>query len=398
MENSLIPKAATDFRAVLGQNMNALKNFLGDEKRALHFMSSVMSSFQKIPKLLECTQSSLMGAFMEAAAAGLYPSDYSGDCYVIPYRDRGVTKAQFQMGYKGFKTLAYRSGVRRLGTDVVREKDTYKEERGTTQKIKHVVPPSGDRGAAYRAYAWAELENGEVIFRSMSRDEILQIAKKSKSFGSEYSPWDERNDPELWMWQKTVFKQLAKMLPTSQTMERAVYADNVSEKGGHTEYKDGSFVDMEQETTSEYFDAVVETIGNAKAEELALIVGSLDHSKLTQSQEVDLLHFLAERKKVLFAEKQIAETVTTPKEEQPQEATATSAQPISEKAKEESQYSKRNVLRIMKNLTTINEFNGLRDECRRVFNAGEISKEEFFEINAEIQEKLNEISGQTSIV
>ena len=63
----------------------------------------------------------------------------------------------------------------------------------------------------------------------------MKIKKLSQAAGSKYSPWNSGNDPELWMWQKTAWKQLAKMLPTSEKLDRAVYLDNVSERGGYIE-------------------------------------------------------------------------------------------------------------------------------------------------------------------
>lgn len=214
----------------------ALKNFLGNQENALRFQSAVMQCIQATPKLLECTPESLLGAFMECAALGLYPSNHSGDCYVIPYKEKQrdgtyITNAQFQMGYRGFKTLGYRSGVLRCGTDIVYENDEFKEERGTIQKLKH-VPAQGDRGKPVGAYAWAEVNKDSVVFNYMSQEEIMKIKSMSKASGKSFSPWNS-NDPMLWMWQKTAFKQLAKMMPTTDKLDRAIYLDNVSERGGY---------------------------------------------------------------------------------------------------------------------------------------------------------------------
>lgn len=220
---------ATPFQKLLQSKKKALENFLGDEHNALRFMSAVMYCMEKIPELATCNHNSLMGAFMECAALGLYPGTNSGDCYVLPYGGQ----AQFQMGYRGFKTLAYRAGILACGSDIVRENDKYREFRGTNPRVEHTVPLKGERGEAYRAYAWAEVTPGNIVFKSMNKEEIMKIKELSKSKNSKYSPWNSANDPELWMWQKTCFKQLAKLLPTSEKMDRAVYVDNVSERGGY---------------------------------------------------------------------------------------------------------------------------------------------------------------------
>jgi recombination protein RecT len=246
----------------LNQRKNALKNFLGNEQNALRFMSSVMHSIQKTPKLLQCSPDSLLGAFMECAAIGLYPSNYSGDCYVLPYRKKdGSFEAQFQIGYKGIKTLAYRSGINRCGAQIVFSNDDFKQILGTSPRIDH-FPAKEDRGVAVGAYAWAEVNNGSVVFQYMTEDEIMEIKKMSPASRSKYSPWNT-NDPQKWMWKKTAFKQAGKMMPTSDKLNRAIYLDNVSERGG--------YIKSESEVVEVPFDNDPETKaekGNAKKEAL----------------------------------------------------------------------------------------------------------------------------------
>lgn len=245
-------------RKLLISQMGALQNFLGNQENALRFMSAVAHAVQKVPALRECTTESLLGAFMECAALGLYPGNASGDCYVLPYKN----DAQFQMGYRGFKTLAFRAGIKSCGTDVVHENDEFLEERGTVQKLTH-VPAEGDRGQPIGAYAWAKIGD-EIVFRYMKKEDILKIKEKSKSKNSEYSPWASKNDPMLWMWQKTVFKQLAKLLPTSEVLDRAVYVDNVNERGGHVAGAERNVVEVPFEATED------EQIESGKARKAAM--------------------------------------------------------------------------------------------------------------------------------
>jgi len=228
-ETSLV--TVDSFRQVLLSKKAALNNFLGSEKNALRFMSAVAHCIQTTPKLLDCTRESLMGAFMTAASLNLYPGGNGGDCYILPYRSKAGTQAQFQIGYRGFKTLAYRSGILRCGTEVVYANDKFSQELGTIQKLIH-IPATGERGDAIGAYAWSEVTQGNIVFKYMTRDQVMEIKKTSKSKDSQYSPWNA-NDPEKWMWQKTSFKQLAKLLPTSDDLDRAVHLDNVSERGGY---------------------------------------------------------------------------------------------------------------------------------------------------------------------
>jgi len=260
-----VPKPAPSkegaFGLILQSKQNALRNFLGNEENALKFMSSVMNCIQKTPALLECSQPSLLGAFMEAAALGLMPGGQSGDCYVLPYRTKNGMMAQFQMGYKGFKTLAFRSGISRMGAELVCVNDFYEEERGTNPRITHRTPVKGERGEPYRVYAWAEIAKGDMVFVSMDKEEVMKIKAMSKSKDS--GPWAS-GDPMLWMWKKTAIKQLAKLLPTSDKLERAVYVDNVNERGGYMK-GENELVEVPFEPKSS--DEKIED-GNAKKESM----------------------------------------------------------------------------------------------------------------------------------
>lgn len=261
MENNLIKAAESALKLALHSKTAALKNFLGSEDKALKFASAVLQAVQQNPKLLECTQDSLMGAFMQCASLGFFPTNYSGDCYVLPYRTKDGMMAQFQIGYRGFKTLAFRSGISRCGTEVVFENDTFKEELGTIQKLTHIPSVEADRGRAIGAYAWAEVTPGNIVFKFMREADVMKIKATSKAKDASFSPWNS-NDPMLWMWQKTAFKQLAKLLPTSDELERAVRLDNVSERGGYI--KDESTV-VEQS-----FDDSVDVVEVGKAKKEAL--------------------------------------------------------------------------------------------------------------------------------
>jgi len=229
------------FIKALGARQSALKNFLGTEENALKFMSAVMHAIQKTPALLECDSESVLGAFMECAALDLYPSTHSGDCYVLPYKG----KAQFQLGYKGVRTLAYRAGILRCGAEIVYKNDKFKKTLGTVQELVH-EPAEGERGDPVGAYAWAEVTRGSIIFEHLTKDEIMTIKDTSPAKGSQYSPWN-KNDPMLWMWKKTAFKQLGKMMPSSDKLARALHLDNVSERGGYIK-SENELVEMDFET------------------------------------------------------------------------------------------------------------------------------------------------------
>ncbi|MFA6158867.1 MAG: recombinase RecT [Candidatus Paceibacterota bacterium] len=209
--------------------------FSGDKEKAMRFVTSIMQSVRKIPKLYQCDRMSLLNAFMTMAQLGLMPSDVSGEAYVIPYDNNKkidgkfvkVLEAQFQLGYPGIVTLLYRAGNREVIAELVREHDKFSIQRG---KIFHEVDPrktKAQRGAWIGAYSIIVTATGGTIEGYMAKDDILAHAQKfSKSFNSDYSPWKEENDPEGWMPRKTVLKQTSKLAPKNEILMQALAEDN----------------------------------------------------------------------------------------------------------------------------------------------------------------------------
>lgn len=218
-------KNEKDLKMVLAtQYQKQIQNFFGDEKRALEFLSNVVASVQRTPKLMECTPESLINSFITMASLKLMPSGVSGEAYVLPYKNKGVMQAQFQLGYQGLVTLFYRAGVRSIVAEIVYENDKFEYTNGEVKHSPDVF--ADDRGKPKGAYVLVELQAGGKVTKVMSAKQILEIAKKfSKSF-STFGPWSEGQDPELWMWKKTVLKQAAKLVPKNETIFKAIAEDN----------------------------------------------------------------------------------------------------------------------------------------------------------------------------
>lgn len=223
MNTQIQIKSENDLKVFLAKNyMAQIKNFFGSEEKGLKFMSSVMAAVQKTPKLLDCEPMSIVNSFMTMAQLGLMPSDVSGEAYVLPYKD----KAQFQLGYQGLITLFYRAGGIGIRAEIVRKNDKFSYINGVINHEIDIMKSNEERGEAVAAYAIANV-NGQDIAKAMNVKDILEIGKKfSKSYNSEYSPWNPKNDPDGWMLKKTVLKQLGKLLPKNETINRAIDADN----------------------------------------------------------------------------------------------------------------------------------------------------------------------------
>ena len=219
--------AITVFEGQLVKYKDNLKSLLGQYGQSPeHFIATVSNVLKRTPKLLDCDRGSLFGAILKSAELGLSPSDHAGECYILPYGK----VAQFQLGYKGFVELFYRSNVSALWSCVVRENDEFNMIQGTSPQIEH-KPASSNRGEAVGAYAVAKVK-GETMFQYMNKEEIMKIKDLSQAGKTKFSPWNSDKDPEKWMWQKTVIKQLSKTLPKSGVLSSAIHADNAVETGG----------------------------------------------------------------------------------------------------------------------------------------------------------------------
>lgn len=213
--------------ALQKQYINQINNYFGDPKKAMKFLSNVVTSCQKIPELLECESTSVINSFMTMAQLELMPSNVSGEAYVLPYNDKksGMKIAQFQLGYQGLVTLFYRAGIKSIIAEIVYAKDKFSYINGIIEHNPDVF--ANDRGEAIGAYVIVELPSGSKINKVMKKDDITGIGKRfSKSFGSSFTPWNEGNDPELWMWRKTVLKQIAKLVPKNEAIITAIGDDN----------------------------------------------------------------------------------------------------------------------------------------------------------------------------
>lgn len=227
-KNQLTIKTADDLKLFLAKNyMAQIKNFFADEKQAMKFLSSVMASVQKMPKLLECETMSVINSFLTMAQLGLMPSDISGEAYVLPYnKGNAGLIAQFQLGYQGLVTLFYRAGGQSIRAEIVREHDKFSYVNGKINHEIDIFKSNDERGKPVGAYAIAVV-NGVEIAKAMNKADIMDMGKNfSKSFNTSFTPWKEANDPELWMWKKTVLKQLGKLMPKNETINRAISLDN----------------------------------------------------------------------------------------------------------------------------------------------------------------------------
>ena len=238
-----------------------IKSMEGEIKKALpsvitpeRFTRMVLSAISVNPKLASCTPSSFLGAMMSAAQLGLEPNTQLGQAYILPYSNKGVLEAQFQLGYKGLIDLAYRSGeVEVVQAHIVYENDAFECEYGLEPKLTH-TPADKDRGEPIKVYAVFKTKSGGYGFEVMSMEDVRNHASKySKAYGTSFSPW-KTNFEE--MAKKTVLKKVLKYAPLKSDFVRGItqdetikteIAEDMYSVPNETVYE-AEFVDVDTET------------------------------------------------------------------------------------------------------------------------------------------------------
>jgi recombination protein RecT len=202
-------------------------------QKGIGFISSVLSVVNGNGQLQNADQNSIYTAALMAASLDLPINPNLGLAYIIPYNTKqanGTWKvmAQFQIGYKGFKQLAQRSGqFISLNESDVREGELISQDR-----LSGVIKFDWNQDTTDRLtkkiigyVSFFELSNGFKSTLYMTSEEALAHGKK-------YSKTFQRYGTGLWkdefdgMALKTVCKlNLSKNAPLSIEMQRAVLAD-----------------------------------------------------------------------------------------------------------------------------------------------------------------------------
>jgi len=252
---ALIRGASKDFA-------QTLPAFMSPER----LVGIALTSIRLNPELLKCTPESFMGSLFVLAQLGLEP--IAGRAYLLPFKNRRkvgenwvvIPEVQALIGYKGLAELFYRhASTLSIEMQTVHEKDQFDYNYGTDSFIKH-KPVLGDRGPAVGYYAIAKMKSGGCVFRFMSKVECIEHGKKhSKTYDKDKnafypsSPWAK--DPDA-MCMKTVLIQLAKLLPLSVEMQRAISIDETSR-----EYRKGIDNALDLPVTTTWEEPAIETTG-----------------------------------------------------------------------------------------------------------------------------------------
>jgi len=232
-------------KSLITGNANLVK-VIGETMSVERFTEAAVSLFQN-PAIASCTTESVLGCLLKAAIFGFRLSPELGQCWIVPRsmvlkgsdgkdlldaqgKKQWIKQATFQIGYKGWMDLAYRSGeVESFDSGVVRPGDVFEYEKGSNPFLKYRAHDG--KGKPTHVWASATMRSGRVVFNVVDADEIERHRRMSDTQKDANGPvgiWFAHFDP---MAKRIPMRYLCTLqLPKSELMLRAVEAD-----GGVTE-------------------------------------------------------------------------------------------------------------------------------------------------------------------
>lgn len=193
------------------------------------FLRAALTALNVVPKLQECTQTSILAGLMQAAQLGLEVADVRGQAYLIPRKVKGTMTATFQLGYRGMIDLAARGGIT-VDVDEICENDAYDYQRGTQPKLYH-KPTLGPRGAVIAYYAVAQFSDGRppsfVIIGKTEAEEHRDKFGSTRDYDTKAisGTWVDHFDA---MARKTVVKMLLNYLPATVELRQSLAVDTTA--------------------------------------------------------------------------------------------------------------------------------------------------------------------------
>lgn len=222
MTNELANKKPTMSAILASNGIKELANSLSLTPKQINKAKGAALALSSNPNLSKCDPFSLVKYCYEIARY-----DFSrDDCvYPVPYYDShtGSTKVQAQIGFRGFRELAYQSGLySEINASVVYSDDKVRRDRETGEiVVEFSESPEAMDGAIVGYFAFAKDKQGKLIssvYMSKAKmDKHRDTYSKSKS-----GPWTTSYEK---MALKTVIKQLCGQISTSPLLNDAIKLD-----------------------------------------------------------------------------------------------------------------------------------------------------------------------------
>lgn len=231
------PKAKmANLRSALEKSLPNIQAVAAKHLTPERMVKVVLGAASRNPLLLECTPVSVVKAVLQAAELGLEPGGALGDFYLVPFKNgkTGQREVQGIPGYRGLISLARRSGeIANLYAEAVYEGDEFEVSYGLDLNLAHKPNFESDQREDPRhlrfVYAVARFKDGTNQFVVLSRKQIEGLRRRSKA--SDSGPWVTDYEE---MAKKTAIRRLAKYLPLSPEMGKALELQERAEIGEST--------------------------------------------------------------------------------------------------------------------------------------------------------------------
>jgi len=252
--NQLPPAPLTSAQRLMGlrtyleKALPSLKTVAAKHMSPERMVKIVTAAASREPKLLLCTPMSILRSLMTAAEVGLEVGSILGEGYLVPYENRKVRpsqmEAQFIPGYRGLISLARRTGeIANIYAEAVYPGDRFEVTLGLDPNIIHIPDWDSDERDQERnltgIYAVAKFKDGSHQFVYMPRKKIERLRTRSKC--SDSGPWSTDYEE---MSKKTGIRRLAKCLPMSVEMLKAIRIQEAVEAGDFTILEEEPLVEL----------------------------------------------------------------------------------------------------------------------------------------------------------
>lgn len=226
-------------RAEITKNQSLVK-VIQEKMGVEQFTEAALSVIQN-PYVAACTRDSILGCLLKAAIFGFRLSPELGQCWMVPRSINVGTRekpewakvATFQIGYKGWMELVFRSGkVESFDFCIHREKDTFDFQMGSNPHLSHKWAGSDqERGNRRGVWASATLTSGRTVFHycdiaEVERHRMMSDTQKDRSGQVSQTPisvWGAHYDI---MAMRVPMRYLCTLkLPKTDEIEAAIESD-----------------------------------------------------------------------------------------------------------------------------------------------------------------------------
>jgi recombination protein RecT len=279
------------------QVKNRIEEVVG--KNAGVFTTSLIQIQQSNKLLVDAEPNSIVAAALTAATLNLPLNNNLGYAYIIPFKEKQsnntyLTKAQFQIGYKGFYQLAMRSGqFKTIHATDVKQGEISSRDRLTGEIDFNFIDDDNirEKTKTIGYVAYFKLLNSFESYLYLSHSEMTSHATKfSQTYKKGFGLWSSDFDM---MALKTVLKLLlSKKAPLSIDMQNAVKYDQAAindiENTDNISYPDNKTKEIDPD--KERIEILIKT---AKTQE------DLDFVKEQKEVTEDFLPLIKEKQKEL---------------------------------------------------------------------------------------------------